>query len=361
MGLKCGIVGLPNVGKSTLFNALTSSEKARAEDYPFCTIEPNLGMVPVPDPRLDQIADLMKSRRVLPTALEFVDIAGLVKGASRGEGLGNRFLSHIRETHSLLHVVRGFKDSQGLPPDPEGDVEVIQTELLLADLETAETRLQKTEKSAQTTGDKKLKAESAALKKAVENLKKETPLKRVSWNEMEIPYIKQMNFITSQPVLYICNQNEEDLRENSPMEQTIQKFCGKKDDILSLSCALEAEISRLKDSEKEEFLSAMNLKEPALNRVIRKAYRRLNLITFFTAGEKETRAWTVPAGTTAPRAGAVIHSDFERGFIRAEVYSCKELFQHKTEKELSALGLLRLEGKDYIVQDGDVIHFRFQV
>ena len=361
MGLKCGIVGLPNVGKSTLFNALTSSQNARAEDYPFCTIEPNLGMVPVPDPRLTQIAGLMKSRRVLPTALEFVDIAGLVKGASRGEGLGNRFLSHVRETHSLLHVVRGFKDSQGKAPNPKNDVEIIHTELLLADLETAETRLQKVEKSAQTTGDKKLKAEATVIKKAVENLKKETPLKRVSWNEMEIPYIKQMNFITSQPVLYICNQNEDALGKNSNTEQTIRNFCGEKDDVLSLSCTLEAEISRLQDSEKREFLSAMDLKEPALNRVIQKAYRQLNLITFFTAGEKETRAWTVPAGTSAPRAGAVIHSDFERGFIRAEVYSCKQLFQHKTEKELSARGLLRLEGKDYAVQDGDVIHFRFQV
>ena len=361
MGLKCGIVGLPNVGKSTLFNALTSSQKARAEDYPFCTIEPNLGVVPVPDLRLNQIADLMKSRRVLPTVLEFVDIAGLVKGASKGEGLGNRFLSHIRETHSLLHVIRGFKDSQGKAPDPKNDVEVIHTELLLADLETAENRLRKVEKSAQTTGDKKLKAETTVLKKAVESLKKEIPLKNMSWNKTETPYIKQMNFITSQPVLYICNQNEEDLKKNNSMEQTIQKVCAEKDDVLSLSCALEAEISRLHDSEKGEFLSAMELKEPALNRVIQKAYRQLNLITFFTAGEKETRAWTVPAGTSAPRAGAVIHSDFERGFIRAAVYSCEELFQHKTEKELAARGLLRLEGKDYIVQDGDVIHFRFQV
>ena len=348
MGLKCGIVGLPNAGKSTLFNALTSSQQAKAANYPFCTIEPNLGTVFVPDLRLNQIADLIQPKRVLPTVLEFVDIAGLVQGASRGEGLGNRFLSHIRETHSLLHVVRGFKDSQVTSvhktPDPKKDVEIINLELLLADLEIGEKRLKKIEKTAQTTGDKTLKSEQAALQKAMENLKKETPLRNVSWNEAERPWIQQLNFITLKPVLYICNQDGEDFKKGL-MEQTIRSFCGERDEALSLSCALEAEISQLEDSEKKEFLVDMGLKEPALSRVIRKAYQQLSLITFFTAGEKEVRAWTVPQGTLAPQTGAVIHSDFERGFIRAEVYSCEELFQYKSEKELGARGLLRLEGK----------------
>lgn len=364
MGLKCGIVGLPNAGKSTLFNALTSSQQAKAANYPFCTIEPNLGTVSVPDPRLNHIAELIQPERVLPTFLEFVDIAGLVQGASRGEGLGNRFLSHIRETHSLLHVVRGFKDKQVTSvqqtSDPKRDMEVVNLELLLADLEIAEKRFKKIEKTAQTTGDKKLKSEQAALQKALEHLKKETPLRSVSWSEVEWPWIQQLNFITLKPVLYTCNQDGEDFKK-SLMEQTVRNFCGERDEVLSLSCALEAEISQLEDSEKKEFLAEMGLKEPALDRVIRKAYQQLNLITFFTAGKKEVRAWTVPRGTQAPRAGAVIHSDFERGFIRAEVYSCEELFQYKTEKELGARGLLRLEGKNYIVRDGDVIHFRFQV
>ena len=364
MGLKCGIVGLPNAGKSTLFNALTSSQNAKAANYPFCTIEPNLGTVTVPDPRLNQIAELIQPARVLPVFLEFVDIAGLVQGASQGEGLGNRFLSHIRETHSLLQFVRGFTDSQITSvyktPDPKRDVEVINLELLLADLEVAEKRFKKIDKMAQTTGDKKLKAERTVLQKVLDHLKSDTPLRNVSWSEVEKPWIRQLNFITLKPVLYICNQNGEDVKSNS-VEKTIQNLCGEKDEVISLSSAMEAEISQLEESEKKEFLSDMGLDEPVLNRVIRKAYKQLNLITFFTAGKKEVRAWTVPSGALAPQAGAVIHSDFERGFIRAEVYSCEDLFKHKTEKELSAKGLLRLEGKNYVVQDGDVIHFRFKV
>lgn len=364
MGLKCGIVGLPNAGKSTLFNALTSSQNAKAANYPFCTIEPNLGTVAVPDSRLNQIADLIQPEKILPVFLEFVDIAGLVQGASQGEGLGNLFLSHIRETHSLLHVVRGFTDSRITSvyktPDPKRDVEVINLELLLADLEVVEKRFNKIAKAAQTTGDKKLKAEKVVLEKVLESLKKDIPLRSVSWSEMEKSWIKQLNFITLKPVLYICNQNGEDVKGNS-VEQTIQSLCGEKDEVISLSCAMESEISQLEDSEKKDFLADMGLDEPVLNRVIRKAYKQLNLITFFTAGKKEVRAWTVPSGALAPQAGGVIHSDFERGFIRAEVYSCKDLFKHKTEKELSAQGLIRLEGKNYIVQDGDVIHFRFKV
>ena len=356
-------MGLPNVGKSTLFNALTSSEKAKAENYPFCTIEPNLGIVSVPDPRLYKIADLFQSKKTLPTFLEFVDIAGLVEGASKGEGLGNRFLSHIRETHSLLHVVRGFKDTKVdsvyKTTDIKRDVDVINLELLLADMEIVEKRLEKLEKLIRVTGNKTLKSERDALNKAFENLKKEVPLRNVNWEEMELPWIQQMNFITLKPVLYILNQDENTSSKEGE-GQSLESLIGKKEESINLSCSLEAEISRLKDSEKKEFLNDMGLKEPALTRVIRAAYRQLNFITFFTAGEKETRAWTLPQGTLAPQAGGHIHSDFEKGFIKAEVYSSKDLFQHKTEKELTARGLIRLEGKNYTIRDGDVMHFRFQ-
>lgn len=363
MSLKCGIIGLPNVGKSTLFNALTSSENAKAENYPFCTIEPNLGTVSVPDSRLHKIADLFKSKRILPTFLEFVDIAGLVKGASQGEGLGNRFLSHIRETHSLLHVVRGFKDTKVdsvyKTIDIKRDIEVINLELLLADLEVVEKRLEKLEKAVRVTGDKVLKSEREDLNKAFENLKQGIPLRNVTWEENELPWIKKMNFITLKPVLYILNQDEKAFSEKG-MNQSLENLMETKEEAISLSCSLEAEISELKDSEKKEFLNDMGLKEPALTRVIRAAYKQLNLITFFTAGEKETRAWTLPQGTLAPQAGGLIHSDFEKGFIKADIYSSEDLFQHKAEKELATRGLIRLEGKKYIVRDGDVIHFRFQ-
>lgn len=363
MSLKCGIIGLPNVGKSTLFNALTSSENAKAENYPFCTIEPNLGTVSVPDPRLYKIANLFQSKRVLPTFLEFVDIAGLVKGASQGEGLGNRFLSHIRETHSLLHVVRGFKDTKVdsvyKTVDIGRDIEVINLELLLADLEVAEKRLQKLEKAVRVTGDKTLKSEKEALNKAFESLKQEIPLRNVAWEKTESEWIERMNFITLKPILYILNQDEESFSKEE-MGQSMEKLTGTKEEVIHLSCSLEAEISKLQDSEKQEFLNDMKLKEPALNKVIKAAYRQLNLITFFTAGEKETRAWTLTRGTLAPQAAGLIHSDFEKGFIKAEVYSYEQLFQYKTEKELTARGLVRLEGKNYTVQDGDVMHFRFQ-
>lgn len=363
MSLKCGIIGLPNAGKSSLFNALTSSEKAKAENYPFCTIEPNLGTVSVPDLRLHKIANLFQSKRTLPAFLEFVDIAGLVKGASQGEGLGNRFLSHIRETHSLLHVIRGFKDkkvdSVYKTIDIKRDIEIINLELLLADLEVAEKRLQKLEKAARVTGDKTLKSEKEALNKAFENLKREIPLRDVNWDKAEWTWIQRMNFITLKPVLYILNQDEE-VFSKEKQRRPLENLDGIKKEFIGLSCSLEAEISKLQDSEKREFLNDMGLKEPALTRVIRAAYRQLNLITFFTAGEKETRAWTLPQGTPAPQAAGLIHSDFEKGFIKAGVYSSEQLFQHKTEKELAAQGLIRWEGKNYIVQDGDVMRFRFQ-
>lgn len=357
MSLKCGIVGLPNAGKSTLFNALTSSQVAQ-ENYPFCTIDPNTGLALVPDPRLYQISDIFKPEKTIPTTMEFTDIAGLVKGASKGAGLGNQFLSHIRETQALLHVVRGFKDSEIThvygDTNPLRDIEIINTEILLADLDIAEQRFQKTLKLSRTTGEKKIKKEAEILKKALESLQEGKALRSGNWSQEELNLLKLFHFISLKPVLYICNEGENFTEE-------IGKICGPGEDVLSLSCALEGQIARLKEEEKSEFLSLLNLKEPALNRVIRKAYRQLNLITFFTAGEKEARAWTVPKGSRAPEAGGVIHSDFERGFIRAEVYHCQSLFKHASEKALKAAGLVRFEGKDYEVQDGDVMHFRFNV
>ncbi len=365
MGLKCGIVGLPNAGKSTIFNALTNSQTAEAANYPFCTIEPNLGRVIVPDTRLDQISSLIKPKQIIPTVLEFVDIAGLVKGASQGEGLGNQFLSHIRSTDSLLQVVRGFEDDQIThvygDTDPKRDIEVINTELLLADLEVADKRFQKINKTAQTTGDKLLKEESEVLKKVLESLKANQALRSQEWSEKELQYIKPLSFISLKPILYICNQSEGSFKKDNPSEKLIKEICGKKEEVISISCALEAEMTGWSPEEKKEFLSSMGLEEPSLNRVIRKVYEQLNLITFFTAGEKEVRAWTIPKGSLAPQAAGVIHTDFEKGFIRAEVYSCENLFKHKTEKDLKNSGLITSEGKNYPVQDGDVIHFLFQV
>ncbi len=363
MSLKCGIVGLPNAGKSTIFNALTNSQKAEAANYPFCTIEPNLGRVIVPDSRLDKINSLIKPKQVLPTILEFVDIAGLVKGASKGEGLGNQFLSHIRLTDSLLQVVRGFEDDQITHvygnTDPKRDIEIINMELLLADLEVADKRFQKINKTAQTTGDKLLKEESKILKTVLELLKTNQPLRSKKWSEKELQYIKPLNFITLKPILYVCNQSENSFKKDNLSEKYIREVCGKNEEVISISCALEAEMTEWSDEEKKEFLSSIGLKEPSLNRVIRKVYEQLNLITFFTAGEKEVKAWTIPKDSLAPQAAGVIHSDFEKGFIRAEVYHCEDLFKYKTEKDLKNSGLIRSEGKNYNVKDGDVIHFLF--
>ena len=365
MSLKSGIVGLPNVGKSTLFNALTNSTQAEMGNYPFCTIEANKGQVFVPDERLTQISQIMCSKKTIPTSFEFVDIAGLVKGASQGEGLGNKFLSHIREVDSLIHLVRFFEDSQithvAGDTNPLRDIEIINTELLLADLELADKRLQKIKKTAQTTGDKKLKKEMELLEKVVSLLSENKRLRGEEWSKEEQALLKAYQFISLKPVLYVCNFKEEDFTNKKTDISVLQSFLSADDDSIAISCALEADMIGWKDKEKEEFLQTLGLKETVLNSVIKKAYKQLDLISFFTAGEKESRAWTVQKESLAPAAGAVIHSDFEKGFIKAELYNFKDLIEQKSEKALKQKGLMRVVGKDYMVQDGDIIHFLFNV
>ncbi len=376
MSLKCGIVGLPNVGKSTLFNSLTNSSQALAGNYPFCTIEANKGRVFVPDNRLKELARIIQPQQIIPTSFEFIDIAGLVKGASKGEGLGNQFLSHIREVDSLLHLVRIFKDKQIShvygEPNPLRDIEIINTELLLADLEMAERRFNKIKKTAQSAKDKKLLQECETLKKVLDILSQNKSLRDFDWNKDEKTYLKSLNFISLKPVLYICNFKEEDFLQNQKESASLktqqaslasmaQKIKDNliKEELISISCALEAEMSGWTFLEKIEFLKPLGLKEPALHSVIKKVYQQLDLISFFTAGEKEVRAWTIPKGALAPEAGGKIHSDFEKGFIRAEVYPCEELFKQGSEKTLKQKGLVRAVGKTYEVQDGDVLHFLF--
>ena len=365
MSLKCGIVGLPNAGKSTIFNALTNSSQAETGNYPFCTIDANKGQVFVPDDRLTKISQIMKSKKTIPTSFEFVDIAGLVKGASQGEGLGNQFLSHIRSVDSLIHLVRSFKDSQIThvygTPDPLRDIEIINTELLLSDLEIADKRLQKIKKTAQSTGDKTLKQEMELLQKAVRFLSENKNLREMEWSKEELAVLKPFNFISLKPALYVCNFKEEDFANQKTDLSVVKQSLGANEDAIAISCALEADMTGWSDLEKNEFLKPLGLKEPILYTVIKKVYEQLNLISFFTAGEKESRAWTVPKSSLAPTAGAVIHSDFEKGFIRAEVYSYKELLEHQSEKVLKQKGLVKIVGKDYVVQDGDIIHFLFNV
>lgn len=366
MGLKVGIVGLPNVGKSTLFNALTAS-KAEAANYPFCTIDPNVGVVTVPDHRLEEISKYVKPQNQVPTVIEFVDIAGIVAGASQGEGLGNKFLSNIRETDAIIHVVRCFDDpnvvhvSGGV--DPLRDIEVINTELMLSDLESVEKRFKKIEKIAQSSKDAKVKSEFSIVKKLYEALQAGQPARTVDASEDELPTLRDLHLLTIKPVLYVCNVSESDFLDGKSAlaDLVAERAASERNLSLQICSQMEAEIAQLDPTERGEFLSSMGIKEPGLHRLIREAYSLLNLITYFTAGEKEVRAWTVRRGTKAPQAAGVIHTDFERGFIRAETYHCQDLFSLKSETAVKEAGKYRSEGKDYVVQDGDIMLFRFNV
>ncbi len=363
MGIKCGIVGLPNVGKSTLFNALTKAQIA-AENYPFCTIDPNVGVVGVPDPRLDVLSAIVKPERVLPAAVEFVDIAGLVAGASKGEGLGNQFLAHIRETDAIAHVVRCFVDDDIVhvsgKVDPISDIDVIDTELGLADLASVEKAVDRAVKAAKG-GDKDASRKRELLTRLREHLNNGQPARSMQLAPEERADLRELHLLTLKPIMYVANVNESGFTNNPHLDAVKARATKEGAVVVAVCAAMEAEIAQLADADRAEFLKDMGLSEPGLDRVIRGAYQLLGLQTYFTAGVKEVRAWTVRAGSTAPQAAGVIHTDFERGFIRAEVIGYEDFLACKGEAGAKEAGKLRLEGKEYIVREGDVMHFRFNV
>jgi GTP-binding protein YchF len=363
MGFKCGIVGLPNVGKSTLFNALTEAS-VQAANFPFCTIDPHVGIVPMPDPRLDKLSDIVKPQRVLPTSMTFVDIAGLVKGASQVEGLGNKFLANIRETQAIAHVVRCFDSGDIIhvagKVDPANDIEVINTELALADLEGVTKALHKASKAART-GDKVGKAEQELFEKVKNHLDAGKPARSLNLDAAALELLQPLQLITLKPVLYIANVDEHGF-ENNPLLSVVQAIAAQENaQVVPICAELESQLVALSPAEKQEYLHDLGWEEPGLNRVIRAGYTLLGLQTYFTAGVKEVRAWTVNIGATAPQAAGVIHTDFQKGFIRAEVIAYEDFITYRGEQGAKEAGKLRVEGKDYIVKDGDVMHFRFNV